>query len=133
MRWEDLPESLNWDRRLAYFLDPAKQNEITREELQEALAILTSLYCDEHYNLRFLECYIEEHMGEDKLEQIIENGIRTDAVLDRYAVVIDEEEIEDRMIAARDMVNRIADEYDDLAAQDREENGGSQGDWPSDF
>ncbi len=114
MKWEELPE-LDWDRKLAYFLDPANQPKISREELQEALAILASMYCDEHYNLRYLECYIEEELGSDKLEEAIENSVEFDAVVDRNEYVMEQPTVEDRMRAALDFVNRIADEYDDLA------------------
>ena len=41
MKWDELPGSYDWDRKLAYFLDPANQTGISKEDLQDALAILS--------------------------------------------------------------------------------------------
>ncbi|MBO4680807.1 MAG: hypothetical protein J5623_02770 [Clostridiales bacterium] len=111
MKWEELPGVYEWDRRLAYFLDPANQAGISKEDLQDALAILAAKYCDEFYNLRFLECFVEEELGSAKLESAIEASVSSDGVLDRSAVVLNERSVEDRMITAREFVNRIAEEY----------------------
>lgn len=117
MKWEELP-ALDWDRKLAYFLDPANQSKISREELQEALAILASKYCDEFYNLRFLECFVEEQMGTKKLEEAISYSIESDSVIDRNGYVLNLETVEERMTAALGFVNAIAGEYDDLTGSD---------------
>ena len=117
MKWEELP-ALDWDRKLAYFLNPANQSKISREELQDALAILASMYCDEFYNLRFLECYVEEQMGTKKFEEVIQNNVESDAVLDRSGHVMNLETVEERMNAALGFVNAIAAEYDDLNGPD---------------
>ena len=113
MKWEELPGAYEWDRRLAYFLDPANQADISKEDLQDALAILAARYCDEFYNLRFLECYVEEELGTAKLESAIEASAQSDGVLDRSAVVMNETNVEDRMITALEFINRITEEYGD--------------------
>lgn len=120
MKWEELPRSLDWDRRLAYFLDPANQSNISREDLQEALAILTAKYCDEFYNLRFLECFVEEQMGSERLESAIEASVASDAMLDRTEFVMKAGGVEDRMKAALKLITGIADEFDDLASEQSE-------------
>ena len=113
MKWEELPGAYEWERKLAYFLDPANQAEISKEDLQDALAILAAKYCDEFYNLRFLECYVEEELGTEKLVSAIEASVSSDGVLDRSAVVMGEKNVEDKMITALAFVNRIAEEYGD--------------------
>ncbi|MBO4449759.1 MAG: hypothetical protein J5777_04170 [Clostridiales bacterium] len=114
MKWEELPADFEWDRKLAYFLDPDNQKDISKEDLQEALAILAAKYCDEFYNLRFLECYIEEQFGTEKLESAIGASVESDTILDRVGVLMDEKTVEDRLRTAHGFVTRIADEYDDF-------------------
>ena len=118
MKWEELPGAYEWDRRLAYFLDPANQADISKEDLQDALAILSAKYCDEFYNLRFLECYVEEQLGAENLEAAIEANVESDGVLDRSAVVMNEKTVEDRMLTALEFVNRVSEEYDDTDGED---------------
>ena len=95
MKWDELPGSFDWDRKLAYFLDPANQKDISKEDLQDTLAVLASMYCDEFCNLRFLECFVEEELGSDKLDEAIENSISTDSVADRSEAVLDLSSTED--------------------------------------
>jgi len=118
MKWEELPGIYEWDRRLAYFLDPANQDDISKEDLQEALAILAAKYCDEFYNLRFLECFVEEKYGTETLESAIEANVASDAVVDRCETVMDERSVEARMRTALRFVNRISEEYSDLNGED---------------
>ncbi|MBE7069945.1 MAG: hypothetical protein E7386_05540 [Ruminococcaceae bacterium] len=114
MKWEELPSSYEWDRRLAYFLDPANQKDISKEDLQEALAILAAKYCDAFYDMRFLECFIEEQLGTEKLESAIEANVDSDSVTDRVEVLMDEKTVEGRMQISHGFVTRIAEEFDDL-------------------
>ena len=118
MKWDELPGSFDWDRKLAYFLDPANQKDISKEDLQDTLAVLASMYCDEFYNLRFLECFVEEELGSDKLDEAIENSISTDSVADRSEAVLDLSSTEDRMKTALGFVNAITDEFDDFSDGD---------------
>lgn len=113
MKWDELPGTYEWDRKLAYFLDPANQAGISKEDLQDALAVLAAKYCDEFYNLRFLECFVEEQLGSQRLEEAIEANVESDGILDRSAVVMSAETVEDRMLSALEFVNRISEEYDD--------------------
>lgn len=117
MKWEELP-TLDWDRKLAYFLDPANQSEISREELQEAFAILASKYCDEFYNLRFLECFIEEQLGSKKLEEAISCSVESDSEVDRNEHVMNLTTVEEKMTAALGFVNAVAKEFDDFSEPD---------------
>ena len=118
MKWDELPGSLEWDRKLAYFLNPDNQNNISKEDLQDALAILTAKYCDEFYNLRFLECFVEEELGSERLESAIESGLESDSMVERSMYVREQSTVEDRMKAALELVKGITDEYDDLAGDD---------------
>ena len=118
MKWDELPGSFDWDRKLAYFLDPANQKDISKEDLQDTLAVLASMYCDEFCNLRFLECFVEEELGSDKLDEAIENSISTDSVADRSEAVLDLSSTEDRMKTALGFVNAITDEFDDFSDGD---------------
>lgn len=115
MKWDDLPAGLEWDRRLAYFLDPANSDEISKEELFDALAILSAKYCDEFYNLRFLECFIEEELGTERLESAIESSIASDSIDDRNEYVLNCDTVEERMKASHGFVTKLADEFDDLS------------------
>ena len=112
MKWDELPGDYGWDRKLAYFLDLANKDNVSRDDLLDALAILSARYCDEFYNLRFLECFIEEQLGSAKLEAAIENSVESDAVLDRTAVVLNEKNVEDRMLTALEFVNRVSEDCD---------------------
>ena len=115
MKWDELPDDLQWDRKLAYFLDPANQNDISKSDLQDVLAILTAKYCDEFYNLRFLECFVDEQLGSDRLEEAIEAGIEADSVDDRSEYVRRFDSVEARMAAALGFVNKITEEFDDMS------------------
>ena len=118
MKWDELPGDYEWDRKLAYFLDPANKNNVSKDDLLDALAILSARYCDEFYNLRFLECFIEEQLGSAKLEAAIESSVESDAVLDRSAVVMNEKSVEDRMLTALEFVNRVSEEYGENSDED---------------
>ncbi|MBO7451398.1 MAG: hypothetical protein J6U54_13620 [Clostridiales bacterium] len=115
MKWDELPGRFDWDRKLSYFLDPANQKDISKEDLQDALAVLASMYCDEFYNLRFLECFVEEELGSDRLDSAIENSISTDSVTDRSAAVLEKVSTEERLKTALGFVNAITKEFDDLS------------------
>ena len=118
MKWDELPAGFEWDRRLAYFLDPANQKDISKEDLQDALAVLASMYCDEFNNLRFLECFVEEELGSDRLESAIENSIATDSVTDRTEVVLSQVSTEEWLKSALGFVNSITKEFDDFSEGD---------------
>ena len=118
MKWDELPGSFDWDRKLAYFLDPANQKDISKEDLQDTLAVLASMYCDEFYNLRFLECFVEEELGAERLDAAIENSISTDSVTDRSEAVLDQDSTEDRMKTALGFVNSITKEFDNFSDSD---------------
>ena len=114
MKWDELPGKFDWDRKLAYFLDPANQKDISKEDLQDALAVLASMYCDEFCNLRFLECFVEEELGSDRLESAIENSISTDSVTDRTETVLSKPSTEERLKTSLGFVSSITDEFDDF-------------------
>ena len=118
MKWDELPESFKWDRKLAYFLNPANQENISKEDLQDVLAILAARYCDEFFSLRFLECFVEEELGSERLEEAIEASIDSDSITDRCMHVLDKESLEDRLKTAHRFVNEIADEYGELSDED---------------
>ena len=118
MKWDELPDTLKWDRKLAYFLNPANQDDISREDLQDVLAILAARYCDEFFSLRFLECFVEEELGSERLEEAIEASIDSDYITDRCMHVLNQETLSDRMSAAQRFVNEIADEYGELSDED---------------
>lgn len=111
MKWDDLPNDFTWDQRLAYFLNPENQDEISREDLQDVLALLAARYCDEFQSLRFLECFVQEELGSERLDEIVESNIDSDAVTDRCMVVEEKETVTERLEAAFNFVNEISQEY----------------------
>ena len=118
MKWENLPEDFQWDRKLAYFLNPGNQEEISKEDLQDALAILAARYCDEFNSLRFLECFVEEELGPDRLDEAIIANVESDSVTDRTEVVMEKRSVEERLAEAYKFVNQITEEYGDLSDED---------------
>ena len=111
MKWDHLPEDMTWDQKLAYFLDPENQDEISKEDLQDALALLTARYCDDFYSLRFLESFVEEELGSDRLDEVLESNIDSDAVTDRTMVVEELYSVKERLEAALKFVNDISEEF----------------------
>lgn len=118
MRWDELPDSYKWDRRLSYFLNPDNQDEISKADLQDALAILAARYCDEFFSLRFIECFVQEEFGSERLNEIVESSIDSDSVVDRCAEVMGKETLAARLKTAHKFVCEIADEYGDLSDED---------------
>jgi len=111
MKWDDLPNDYTWDQRLAYFLNPDNQDKISKEDLQDVLALLSARYCDEFQSLRFLECFVEEELGSERLDEVLESNIDSDAVTDRCMVVSEKETVTERLAAALKFVNDITEEY----------------------
>lgn len=118
MKWDDLPGDYQWDRKLAYFLNPENQGDISKEDLQDALAILAARYCDEFNSLRFLECFVEEELGSDRLDEAIIANVESDSETDRCEVVMEKNTVEERLAEAYRFVTQITDEYDDLSDGD---------------
>ena len=118
MKWDELPDKYTWDQKLAYFLNPANQDDISKEDLQDALAVLSARYCDEFYSLRFLECFVEEELGSERLDQIIESNIDSDSVTDRYMQVLEEDSVAGRLETAFGFVNDVSDDYGDFPDED---------------
>ena len=115
-----LTRDYQWDRKLAYFLNPENQAEISKEDLQDALAILAARYCDEFNSLRFLECFVEEELGSDRLDEAIISNVESDSVTDRSEIVMEKGSVEERLAEAYKFVNQITEEYDGDDLSDEE-------------
>ncbi len=55
---------------LKYFVDPTNYENLTKEEIWDALSVLTALFCDKHGDLLNLENTIEKKLGEEKCYEI---------------------------------------------------------------
>lgn len=60
---------------LRYFLSPENYENITKEELWDALAVFTAKYCDEFEDMMNLEKAIAKRVGEDICTEICQASV----------------------------------------------------------
>lgn len=96
---------------LRKFLNPKYYNYFTKEEIWDALCVLTALYCDEHEDMMNLEKALEKRVGTQICEEICESSV-PEMPCDRLGHILEKYDSMKKAKMALEYLDELGDYYD---------------------